>query len=88
MVDRVEADRGLLDEQAVAHVLQHPPVDAVLVALVGDDQVRLLGGLQHGLLGWRVGHQDDLDLVSSLEKLPHGFLAVGAQAGDPGSHGS
>ena len=35
VIDGVEAHRGLLDQQAVAHVLQDSTVDPVLVALVG-----------------------------------------------------
>ena len=86
VVNGVEADRRRLHQQAAAHVLQHPAVDSVLVALVGDHQVGEVGRLQHGVLRGRVGDQDDLDLVPGLEQGPDRVLAPGAEADDPGSH--
>ena len=86
VIDGVEADRGLLNQLAIAHVLQHTPIDAVLVPLVGDHQVRLVHRLQDRVLARWLRHQLDVHLVPALEETADGRLVERTQAGHAGGH--
>ncbi len=86
VIDGVKADGRLLDEQAVAHVLQHPAVDSVEMAAVADDEMGLVDRVEDGLLRGGDGHQRHLDLVAVPDQRADLGLGQRAEAGDPGSH--
>src|ERR1700716_4015263 len=77
---------GIWISLQAAHLLEHRAIDAMLVPLVADYEVRLPTCREHGRLGRRVGHERDLDLMAALEHRPHRAERIRAQAGDSGEH--
>ena len=69
VVDDVVTDRGHLDQQAAAHLLQYLAGHAVLMPLVGDDQLREGALPEHVIGGGRVGHRHHVHRMPAGEQV-------------------
>ena len=88
VVDRIESDRGLLDEQASPHLLQDFTVDLVLVPPVRDHEVGAGAGGRHLGLSRRRWHEHDLHPVAVREHAAHRAFVIRAEARNAGLHRS
>ncbi len=86
MVDDIETDRGHLNQQAGAHLLQDLARQAVFVSLVGDDELSQRALPEHCLGGGRIGDGHHVHGMTAGEETFDLLFRIRRQADDAGGH--